>query len=101
MTSFCLKQGQDLKASDAHLYPHVPQVTPPPPLPPPGFTSSYCKSLAQIHYRLSHRFEILYIQILMPGTNFLSTCIDFAMGSLLHCTTPINVKLVSLLKCLI
>ena len=31
MTSFCLKQGQDLKASDAHLYPHVPQVTPPPP----------------------------------------------------------------------
>ena len=36
MTSFCLKQGQDLKASDAHPYPHVPQVTPPPPFLPQG-----------------------------------------------------------------
>ena len=98
MTSFCLKQGQDLKASDAHLYPHVPQVTPPPL--PQGLHVATVIFTSPNPLRLSHRFEILYIQILMPGTNFLSTCIDFAVGSLLHCTTPSNLKLVSLLKSL-
>ena len=35
MNVSCLKQGQGLKASGAHLYPNFPRVQPPPPPPPP------------------------------------------------------------------
>ena len=34
-TTFCLKKGQDLKASTTHLHPSLPWSPPPPPPPPP------------------------------------------------------------------